>query len=118
MHQNCPPGADSSYKWRVAEAAGKQEDFEPPALHSDVHRHLPIYEDRSRQDLLERCLGEHTQNANESFNSTVWRLAPKHLNSGTDCRDRRFYCCRCFQRRLLCHIKTCGNTRNYYWTAM
>ncbi|CAB3224577.1 unnamed protein product [Arctia plantaginis] len=24
----------------------------------------------------------HTQNANETFNSTVWRIAPKHLNSG------------------------------------
>jgi len=27
-------------------------------------------------------LGGHTQNANESFNSTVWRLAPKHMHSG------------------------------------
>ncbi|GFY66745.1 uncharacterized protein TNIN_155151 [Trichonephila inaurata madagascariensis] len=24
----------------------------------------------------------HTQNVNESFNSTTWRLAPKHLHSG------------------------------------
>ncbi|XP_032679746.1 uncharacterized protein LOC116848089 [Odontomachus brunneus] len=24
----------------------------------------------------------HTQNANESFNSTIWRLAPKNLHSG------------------------------------
>ncbi|GFX33519.1 uncharacterized protein TNCV_1931861 [Trichonephila clavipes] len=24
----------------------------------------------------------HTQNANESFNSTIWRLSPKHLHSG------------------------------------
>lgn len=43
---------------------------------------LPIFEDLSREDLLQRCLGGHTQNANESFNATVWRLAPKHLNSG------------------------------------
>lgn len=27
-------------------------------------------------------MGGHTQNANESFNSTVWRLAPKHLHCG------------------------------------
>jgi len=27
-------------------------------------------------------LGGHTQNANESFNATIWRLAPKHLNFG------------------------------------
>jgi len=43
---------------------------------------LPIYEDLSRDYLLQRCLGGHTQNANESFNATIWRLAPKHLNSG------------------------------------
>jgi uncharacterized membrane protein YdbT with pleckstrin-like domain len=48
-----------------------------------VQKHiLPIYEDLSRLDLLERCLGGHTQNANESFNSTVWRFCPKHLRSG------------------------------------
>ena len=27
-------------------------------------------------------MGGFTQNANESFNATVWRLAPKHLNCG------------------------------------
>ncbi|XP_071582033.1 uncharacterized protein [Temnothorax nylanderi] len=81
-HENCPEGADSWCKWRVAETADKHFDH-PPALHPDVQKHLlPIYEDLSRKDLLERCLGGHTQNANESFNSTVWRLAPKHLNSG------------------------------------
>ena len=43
---------------------------------------LPIYEDLSRENLLERCLGGHTQNTNESFNSTIWRLAPKHVHFG------------------------------------
>ena len=37
----------------------------------------PVYEDLSKLELLERCVGAHTQNSNESFNSTVWRLAPK-----------------------------------------
>jgi len=32
--------------------------------------------------LLERCVGGHTQNANESLNVTIWRLAPKHLHCG------------------------------------
>ncbi|KZC08118.1 hypothetical protein WN55_10888 [Dufourea novaeangliae] len=41
-----------------------------------------MYQDLSKKDLLERCVGGYTQNANESFNSTVWRLAPKHLNYG------------------------------------
>ncbi len=48
-----------------------------------MQKHIrPIYEDLSRDDLLERCLDGHTQNANESFNTIVWRLAPKHLNCG------------------------------------
>lgn len=55
----------------------------PLPLHLYVKKHiLPIYEDLSRNDLLQRCLGGYTQNANESFNATVWRLAPKHLNCG------------------------------------
>lgn len=53
-------------------------------LHSTtVAKHiLPIYEDLSKEELLQRCLGDYTQNANGSFNSTIWRLARKHLNSG------------------------------------
>lgn len=43
----------------------------------------PIYNDLSSRELLERCLGSDTQNDNESFNSTVWRLAPKHLHCGS-----------------------------------
>jgi len=81
-HEDCPPGADSWCKWQKAKAIG--ENYEHPApLHPDVQRHiLPIYEDLSKEDLLQRCLGGHTQNANESFNSTVWRFAPKHLHCG------------------------------------
>jgi len=55
----------------------------PPPLDATVAKYIfPIFEDLSRKDLLERCLGGHTQNANESFNATVWRLAPKHLHCG------------------------------------
>jgi len=35
---------------------------------------LPIYEELSREELLHRCLGGFTQNANESFNAMVWAL--------------------------------------------
>ena len=71
-HDNCPAGADSWCKWRKAEALGTEPEAHPHPLHPDVQKEiLPIYEDLSRDDLLERCLGGHTQNANESFNSTV-----------------------------------------------
>lgn len=40
----------------------------------------PIYEDLSRDELLERCLGSFTQNANESLNQLIWRIVPKKLS--------------------------------------
>lgn len=85
QHHYCPLGADSWYAYRVAEAQNAAQAYtHPPPLHPDVKKHiLPIYEDLSRDDLLQRCLGGYTQNANESFNATVWRLAPKHLNCGS-----------------------------------
>lgn len=85
QHHYCPLGADSWCAYRVAEAQNAAQAYtHPPPLHPDVKKHiLPIYEDLSRDDLLQRCLGGYTQNANESFNATVWRLAPKHLNCGS-----------------------------------
>ncbi|XP_025264145.1 uncharacterized protein LOC112637805 [Camponotus floridanus] len=82
QHQFCPTGIDSWCQYNAAQA--NNISYEHPApLHVDVQKSiLPIYEDLSRDDLLERCVGGFTQNANESFNSTLWRLAPKHLNCG------------------------------------
>ncbi|XP_076673163.1 uncharacterized protein LOC143371637 [Andrena cerasifolii] len=83
-HMYCPKGSGSWCKWRKAEAEGtlKQFNHEPP-LHEDVAKEIKsIYEDLSSKELLERCLGGETQNNNESFNSSLWRLAPKHLHCG------------------------------------
>ena len=56
----------------------------PDPLHPDIIKNIrPIYEALSDEDLLTRCFGGHTQNSNESSNSTIWRLAPKHLNAGS-----------------------------------
>ncbi|XP_071653066.1 uncharacterized protein [Temnothorax longispinosus] len=85
QHEYCPTGYESWCKWRVAEATGKLDAFEhPPALHKDVQEKLlPIYQDLSKDNLLERYLGGYTQNCNESFNACIWRLAPKHLHCGS-----------------------------------
>ncbi|XP_043257881.1 uncharacterized protein LOC122400460 [Colletes gigas] len=85
QHEHCPPGEDSWCKWQKGITTGvNMKLFEhPPPLDKEVAKFvLPIYEDLSKEDLLSRCLDGHTQNANESFNATVWRLTPKHLNSG------------------------------------
>lgn len=42
----------------------------------------PIYEDLSKKELLERCVGGFTQNNNESYNQTVWKMSPKNLPGG------------------------------------
>jgi len=56
-----------------------------PRLNQEVAEKIwPIYEELSREDLSERCLGGYTQNANESLNSIIWKFAPKHLHSGPE----------------------------------
>ena len=71
-HHKSPPGDQSWCKWRQVEASGtlnsfkhKREPFDPMVL--KVIK--PIYQDLSSDKLLERCLGAHTQNSNESLNS-------------------------------------------------
>lgn len=82
-HEYCPIGADSWCKYNSTQALGTSYKH-PAPLHSDVAKHiLPVYENLSREDLLERCLGGYIQNSNESFNSTIWKLCPKHLHSST-----------------------------------
>jgi len=84
-HENCPAGADSWCKWCKAESTNQLAPFKHPTrlIDNTVEKHIrPIYEELSNDELLTRCLGGHTQNSNESFNSTVWRMNPKHLHSG------------------------------------
>ncbi|KMQ84720.1 hypothetical protein RF55_17253 [Lasius niger] len=84
QHLHCPAGAESWCKWRQHEAAGTLCDFtHPPPLDDDVQEVLrPIYEELTADELLERCLGNNTQNNNESFNACVWHLVPKHIFTG------------------------------------
>lgn len=89
-HNDCPTDANIWCKWKKAEALGIEPSAHPNPLHPDVQKTvLPIYKDLSKDDLLERCLGGHTQNANESFNSTIWRLGPKHLHSSMESKEAR-----------------------------
>ena len=42
----------------------------------------PIYEDLSKDALLQQCLGGFTQKNNESLNELIWKMSPKSV-SGT-----------------------------------
>jgi len=76
QHEHYPPGEDSWCKWQKGIATGA--NIIPSHLDEKVAKFLlSIYEDLSKEHLLSRCLGGHTQNANESFNATIWRLVPK-----------------------------------------
>ncbi|EFN80247.1 hypothetical protein EAI_02948 [Harpegnathos saltator] len=80
MHQNCPPGMDSWCKRRRVKVEQKLDAYHhPPPLSSKVQEVLrSIYKELTSDDFIERCLGDHTQNNNESYNSVLWHFAPKH----------------------------------------
>lgn len=86
QHEFCPKGADSWCKWRCAEAHGTLHKFcHSPSLDDDVLKAIkPIYESMSCPTLLERCLEGFNRHNSKSFNSTVWKIAPKDLNLGLD----------------------------------
>lgn len=84
QHDKCPSGADSWCTWQKAKATNTLDSYrhEKPLKMEVFSAIKPIYEELSNDDLLTRCLGGFTQNSNESFNSTVWSLAPKSTSNG------------------------------------
>ena len=42
----------------------------------------PAFKDLTKTELLRKRLEGYTQNDNESMNSTIWKLCPKHKNRG------------------------------------
>ena len=85
QHQNCPTGEDSWCEWQKAAASNRLVTFKHSysALPTDVLEGIkPIYEDLSKDALLERCIGGFTQNNNESLNQLIWKISPK-VESGS-----------------------------------
>lgn len=84
-HARCPEGPTSWCAWRRAEAEGTLDTFthdKPPLNDTVVNVIRPIYEELTSDNLLTRCLGSFTQNNNESLNSVIWTMSPKHLHCG------------------------------------
>ena len=86
QHHLCPEGADSWCSWKKAKLENNLGRYKhKPALPLDVQEAiLPIYNDLSNEELLTRCIGGFTQNANESFNNMVWKIASKRTFSGQE----------------------------------
>ncbi|KYN18206.1 hypothetical protein ALC57_09489, partial [Trachymyrmex cornetzi] len=84
QHDDCPTGEDSWCSWQKAKSLGTLDTYthKPPMSDEIFNAIKPIYEQLTTDDLLTRCIGGYTQNSNENFNSTVWSMAPKTMNSG------------------------------------
>ncbi|XP_076173306.1 LOW QUALITY PROTEIN: uncharacterized protein LOC143149621 [Ptiloglossa arizonensis] len=80
QHEDCPPGPESWCSYQVAKASNDLQNYNhKSALHTDLLKTItPIYEELSSDQLLERCEGRFAQNQNESFNDTIWCLAPEN----------------------------------------
>lgn len=94
QHHLCPEGIKSWCTWQSTKVfVGNTQNYkhETPMSMEVFEAVKPIYEDLSRDELLTRCLGGFTQNANESFNSLVWSMAPKTISSGKIVLDTAVY---------------------------
>nr|XP_012143883.1 PREDICTED: uncharacterized protein LOC105662864 [Megachile rotundata] len=85
QHNKCPNSPDSWCTWQRASTMNTlssfKHDYNP--LPNDVSVAIkPIYEELSKEELLERCIGGFTQN-NESFNQLIWKITPKILPAGS-----------------------------------
>ncbi|OXU16706.1 hypothetical protein TSAR_012918 [Trichomalopsis sarcophagae] len=79
QHMHCPPGSDSWCKYQTAVAEGTQDTYvHPRTLPEEIVNEIKVvFEKLSEPELLRKCLGGKTQNANESFNNILWNIAPK-----------------------------------------
>ena len=83
-HRLCPIGENSWCKWQKEVAVSGKSGFKPklslPTVIFDLV--FPIYQDLSKDELLEKCLHGKTQNANEALHGLIWQRCSKVTFSG------------------------------------
>lgn len=78
MHGQCPIGADSWCYYQRALAQNKKPESKSCGIQKEILKKVkPVYLELCKRELLLKCLHGKTQNANESFNGTIWRRVPK-----------------------------------------
>ena len=90
-HDHCPRGESSWCRYQADKVTGLETYKPGSGLPMDVIKQIkPIYNDLSRDDLLQKCLHGKTQNQNEAFNALIWERVPKatyvslkHMQFGT-----------------------------------
>ncbi|OXU25941.1 hypothetical protein TSAR_003499 [Trichomalopsis sarcophagae] len=68
QHMHCPPGSDSWCKYEKAVAEGTQDEDLSEEIFNEIK---VVFEKLSEPELLRKCLGGKTQNANESLFSCI-----------------------------------------------
>ncbi|XP_035825594.1 uncharacterized protein LOC118477666 [Aplysia californica] len=86
-HDDCPKGTQSWCFFQKARAKGlphPDHDKHMSTFISEfVAEHMiPVYTRLTDDELLSRCTGGNTQNANESVHSVIWARCPKHVFVG------------------------------------
>ena len=77
-HRLCPKGPTSWCKYNRALANNEVPGKHTPTFTPDIGKIIfPVIKRLTDSDLLKRCAKMTTQNANESFNSTIWQRCPK-----------------------------------------
>lgn len=80
VHDFCPKGETSWCPYqKVSGLNYRHKNSVPIAVMDEIK---DIFKDLSMPSLLKRCLGGHTQNANESLNALIWKFCPKTSGSG------------------------------------
>lgn len=84
LHLFCPTGKESWCKYQKFVANKQKGKFVhkkplPPEVMKKVKT---VFARLSEPSLLKKCLGGKTQNANEAFNSVIWKFCPKTSGSG------------------------------------
>lgn len=82
MHRYCPQGKDSWCFFQKGKATNKRRKPSHSQLTTTINERvfkaiLPVYERLSDVNLLDKCKGMLTQNANESLHNSVWSKVPK-----------------------------------------
>lgn len=83
-HHMCPKGVDSWCKFeraKVTKESYTHKNSLPEAVMNEIK---PIFQDLSKEELLEKCLHGQTQNVNECFNGVVWSRLPKTVFIGLE----------------------------------
>ena len=77
-HTHCPKGEDSWCRYQSDKVTGLKTYKPGSGLTREVIKHVkPIFNDLSKDELLQKCLHGKTQNQNEAFNGLIWEQLPK-----------------------------------------